>query len=149
MLSFSVFRISCFRVPPKKIWPRSLDRDFPIRVCSAFIRGLLALIPFNKRGFQVKIDSSASWISKKADRCGGDACIRDTRIPVWALINYRRLGGSDADLLRDYPGLTPADLEAASEYHKSNPEEIERAIRENEEELAAPRVMKAATPSSL
>ena len=81
----------------------------------------------------MKIDVSRSWISKKTDRCGGDACIRDTRIPVWVLVNYRRLGGSDADLLRDYPGLTPADLEAAWEYSKSNVEEIDRAIRENEE----------------
>jgi len=32
--------------------------------------------------------------SKKPDRCGGDACIRDHRIPVWALVNYRRLAGA-------------------------------------------------------
>jgi uncharacterized protein (DUF433 family) len=81
----------------------------------------------------MRIDVSRSWISKKSDRCGGDACIRDTRIPVWVLVNYRRLGGSDTDLLQDYPGLTPADLEAAWEYSKSNVEEIDRAIRENEE----------------
>jgi uncharacterized protein (DUF433 family) len=81
----------------------------------------------------MKVESNTSWISKKADRCGGDACIRDTRIPVWVVVNYRRLGGSDAALLRDYPSLSPADLEAAWEYSKSNAEEIDRAIRENEE----------------
>ena len=31
-------------------------------------------------------------ISKRPDRCGGDACIRDLRIPVWAVVNYQRLG---------------------------------------------------------
>lgn len=71
-------------------------------------------------------------ITKDPTRCGGDACIRGTRIPVWVLVNYRRLGGSDADLLRDYPSLTPADLEAAWEY-AANAEEIDRVIRENEE----------------
>ena len=76
---------------------------------------------------------TASWISKKPDRCGGDACIRETRIPVWVLVNYRRLGASDADILQAYPGLTPADLEAAWEYAAANREEIDRAIRENEE----------------
>jgi len=25
---------------------------------------------------------TASWISKKPDRGGGDACVRDTRVPV-------------------------------------------------------------------
>ncbi len=79
---------------------------------------------------------TASWISKKPDRCGGDACIRETRIPVWVLVNYRRLGASDADVLRAYPGLTPADLEAAWEYAAANLAEIDRAIRENEEGAA-------------
>jgi uncharacterized protein (DUF433 family) len=71
-------------------------------------------------------------ISKTPDRCGGDACIRDTRIPVWVLVNFRRLGGSEGELLRAYPSLTPTDLEAAWEYATANAEEIERAIRENE-----------------
>jgi len=78
----------------------------------------------------------AIWISKEPDRCGGDACIRDTRIPVWVLVNYRRLGDSDTDLLRDYPSLTPADLEAACGYAAANAAEIECAIRANEEGTA-------------
>jgi uncharacterized protein (DUF433 family) len=77
--------------------------------------------------------ATASWISKKPDRCGGDACVRDTRITVWGLVNYRRLGMSDAEILRAVQGLTAADLEAAWEYAAANAEEIDRAIRENEE----------------
>jgi uncharacterized protein (DUF433 family) len=76
---------------------------------------------------------TASWISKKPDRCGGDACIRDSRITVWGLAAYRRLGMSDDQILQAVQGLTPADLEAAWEYVAANPEEIDRAIRENEE----------------
>ena len=72
-------------------------------------------------------ETRASWISKNPDRCGGDACIRDTRIPVWVLVNYRRLSGSDVDLLRDYPSLTTVDLEAAQGYYAANAEEIDRA----------------------
>jgi uncharacterized protein (DUF433 family) len=72
-------------------------------------------------------------ITKTPGVCGGDACIRGHRIPVWVLVNYRRLGGGDAVLLRDYPSLTAADLEAAWEYAGAHAEEIERAIRENEE----------------
>ena len=75
---------------------------------------------------------TASWISKKADRCGGDACVRDTRITVWGLVAYRRLGMSDADIVPAVQGLTPADLEAAWEYAAANPAEIDEAIRENE-----------------
>src|SRR2546425_13083057 len=72
-------------------------------------------------------------ITKTPGVCGGDACIRGHRIPVWVLVGYRRLGKSDADLLRDYPSLTPTDLAAAWEYAAANHEEIDRAIRENEQ----------------
>jgi uncharacterized protein (DUF433 family) len=77
--------------------------------------------------------STASWISKKPERCGGDACIRDSRIPVWVLVGYHRDGASDTDILQWYPELTPADLKAAWEYAAANAEEIDQAIRENEE----------------
>jgi uncharacterized protein (DUF433 family) len=77
--------------------------------------------------------ASSDRITKTPGVQGGDACIRGHRIPVWVLVGYRRLGKSDADLLRDYPSLTPADLEAAWEYAAANPDEIDNAIRENEE----------------
>jgi uncharacterized protein (DUF433 family) len=76
---------------------------------------------------------TASWISKKPDRCGGDACVRDSRLPVWVLVGYRRLGAPDAEILQAYPSLTHADLEAAWAYAATNVAEIDRAIRENEE----------------
>jgi uncharacterized protein (DUF433 family) len=40
-----------------------------------------------------------SWIQKRPDVCGGDACIRDLRFPVWQLVQARRLGASDEHLL--------------------------------------------------
>ena len=58
--------------------------------------------------------ANASWISKRPDRCGGDACVREMRIPVWSLVEARRLGMSEADLLEAYPSLTPADLLAGA-----------------------------------
>ena len=77
--------------------------------------------------------ATASWISKKPDRCGGDACVRDSRITVWGLVGYRRLGMSDAQIMEATQGVTPADLEAAWEYAAAHPDEIDEAIRANEE----------------
>ncbi len=74
-----------------------------------------------------------SAICKAPNRCGGEACIRDTRIPVWLLVNYRRLGGTEDMLRCNYPSLSPADLEAARDYAASHAEEIDKAIQENEE----------------
>jgi uncharacterized protein (DUF433 family) len=75
--------------------------------------------------------ATASWVSKNPDRQGGDACVRDTRIPIWVLANYRRLGLSDNEILRAYPTLTPADLEAAWTYAAANTEEIDLRRRQH------------------
>ena len=64
--------------------------------------------------------------------CGGAACLAGTRIPVWTLEQYRRLGASEADLLTAYPSLRAEDLVNAWAYVRSHQDEIERQIRENE-----------------
>jgi len=63
---------------------------------------------------------------------GGAPCIVRTRIPVWLLEQARRLGTSEADLLRDYPTLTAQDLANAWAYVRSHRDEIERQIADNE-----------------
>ena len=45
--------------------------------------------------------------------CGGNARIRNTRIPVWTLVSLHNLGASDNDLLTNFPGLTQEDLNKA------------------------------------
>lgn len=64
--------------------------------------------------------------------CGGEPCIVRTRIPVWILVQGRRLGKSEADLLQAYPTLRAEDLINAWSYARSHMDEIERHIRENE-----------------
>lgn len=65
--------------------------------------------------------------------CGGEPCIVRTRIPVWVLVQARRLGTSEADLLRCYPTtLRAEDLSNAWAYYRSHQDEIERQIHENE-----------------
>jgi len=79
------------------------------------------------------VSNSSLGIKKTPGVCGGDACIGNTRIPIWVLVGYRRLGCSDAELFKCYPHLTAADLVNAWAYADAYPEEIETAIRENEE----------------
>ena len=67
-------------------------------------------------------------IQKTPGVCGGDARIRNTRLPVWMIVNAGRLGGTDAGLLHDYPGLTQADLDACWDYYRARPVEIEQGI---------------------
>ena len=74
-----------------------------------------------------------SWIEKNPEVCGGEACIRSTRHTVYGLVAWKKLGLSDERILQHHPDLSSADLEAAWEYHKAHPDEIERAIRADEE----------------
>jgi uncharacterized protein (DUF433 family) len=71
-------------------------------------------------------------IDARPDVCGGDAVIVRTRIPVWLLEQARRLGTSEAELLRIYPTLRAEDLANAWAYLHAHPDEIERQIHDNE-----------------
>ena len=67
--------------------------------------------------------TTLSWITRRPHPDGDEACIRDTNINVWGLVERQRLGMPDADILADVQGLTPEDLEAAWEYYRAHPEE--------------------------
>jgi uncharacterized protein (DUF433 family) len=63
--------------------------------------------------------------------CGGSARIAGTRIPVWSLESWRRLGASEEEILRNYPSLRAADLLNAWRYVARHGQEIDREIDEN------------------
>ena len=64
---------------------------------------------------------------------GGEPCIVRTRIPVWVLIQARRLGTTESELLRAYPTLRAEDLTNAWAYERSHRREIDAQIKANEE----------------
>ena len=74
----------------------------------------------------------ATWeghgVYRNSRVAGGETCVENTRVPVWTLVAYRRLGRRDEDLLRDFPSLTAADLQAAWAYAAQNPAEIDAAV---------------------
>jgi uncharacterized protein (DUF433 family) len=72
-------------------------------------------------------------IESRPGVCGGVPCIVRTRIPVWVLEQSRRLGMSEADLLRSYPTLRAEDLTNAWAFVRSHRSEIDLQIRENAE----------------
>src|SRR5260221_161787 len=69
-------------------------------------------------------------IQSTPDVCGGDPCIRGTRIPVWSVVVAQRQGAT-IEALRGYfvTPLTDADIRAALSYFESHREEIEEQIR--------------------
>lgn len=98
---------------------------------------LLALSPVEKvaaiRILTQSINQHWRGITKTPGVMGGDACLDGTRIPVWLLVLCRQQGENDASILEAYPQLSAADLVNVWAYAAAYPEEIEIAIREQDE----------------
>jgi uncharacterized protein (DUF433 family) len=71
-------------------------------------------------------------IEKTPGVLGGSACVVRTRIAVWMLESFRRLGWSEAKILANYPTLRAADLVHAWDYVDAHRSEIDEEIRQNE-----------------
>ncbi len=80
------------------------------------------------------LTDSVTGIESTPGVMGGAPCVRQTRIPVWMLEQARRLGTSEAELLRNYPTLTAQDLTNAWDYIRAHQVEIEEQIKANEED---------------
>jgi uncharacterized protein (DUF433 family) len=78
------------------------------------------------------LEDALSGIQTSPEVCGGDPRITGTRIPVWLLVLARRLGTSEAEILRAYPSLRAEDLTNAWAYHRAHRDEIEQQILDNE-----------------
>lgn len=67
---------------------------------------------------------------------GGRARIDRTRISVWLLVEMTREGMSPAEIVAQYPEsrLSVPDIDAALSYAETHSAEIERDIREQDEE---------------
>jgi uncharacterized protein (DUF433 family) len=78
------------------------------------------------------LGDSIPGIEADPDICGGEPRIVRTRIPVWVLVQARKLGTSEAEILRAYPTLRAEDLTNAWAYYRGHRDEIEQQIQENE-----------------
>ena len=79
---------------------------------------------------------------------GGSACVVRTRIPVWTLENYRRLGWTEAQILHNFPTLRAADLVNAWSYSSAHPDEIQQDIVENDHEPFTGKLVRVNRPAA-
>lgn len=77
------------------------------------------------------LSSRSQGITKTSGVMGGDACIANTRLPVWLFVSLRQQGATDAELLEAHPHLAAADLVNVWAYADAHPEEIATAMQED------------------
>jgi uncharacterized protein (DUF433 family) len=70
-------------------------------------------------------------ITVNPKQMGGVPCIRGMRIPVATVVGMVAEGMTEAEILKAYPDLQPADIQEALQY-------AAEAVRERELPLAAP-----------
>jgi len=85
-------------------------------------------------GLAAKKSKMHPYISAKRGICGGRSVIEGTRIPVWSIIKWYKLGMPLEEILAEFPQLNPAQIHDAFSYYYDNQEEIERDIMDNEDE---------------
>lgn len=73
-------------------------------------------------------------IQKTPGVCGGHACIRYTRIPVWTIISLQQQGADYQEIIQNFPGLTVMDLTAVQAYYETHKPEIDRAIASHQDD---------------
>ena len=59
-------------------------------------------------GFAVKKSRVHPYTTRKKGVCGGRSIIEGTRIPVWSIIKWYKLGMSIEDIMREFPQLSPS-----------------------------------------
>lgn len=96
------------------------------QLVDSLVQVIEALSPEERELLESRLRGSA--VQKTPGVCGGHARMRNTRIPVWTLISFRQQGADDAELLQNYPSLTPQDLRAAWDYYEQHRAEIDQAI---------------------
>ena len=93
-------------------------------------------------GLTMKKSKMHPYISKQKGVCGGRSVIESTRIPIWSIIKWYKVGMSVEDIIREFPQLTPSQVHDAFSYYYDNQEEVEKDIVENENETFFRNVVK-------
>lgn len=80
---------------------------------------------------------STEHIEKTPGVCGGRACIAGHRIRVMDIaVLHEKRGLSPAEIVRQYPGISLADVHAALTYFLDHRQEIEEEVRADEAAVA-------------
>jgi type III restriction enzyme len=74
------------------------------------------------------------YVTTNKNICGGKPIIRNTRIPVWSLIQWYKTGMSIEEVIKEFPQLKPAQIHDTFSFYYDNQKEIEKQIIENEKE---------------
>ncbi|WP_163671894.1 DUF433 domain-containing protein [Adonisia turfae] len=99
------------------------------QLIDSLIQVIESLTPEENKLLRTKLH--ARTIQQTPGVCGGQARIRNTRIPVWTLVSFHKQGADTEELLRNYPSLIPADLDAAWAYYQENQNEIDQIIQDD------------------
>jgi uncharacterized protein (DUF433 family) len=122
-------------------WAESIAQDsdtndFDTIALESIFRTNMTLKALEPQLLALSDDEKAKVVQLLSNVCGGSACISGTRITVWGLVEARRVGYSEADLLNSYPTLSATDLANAWVYAETFAEEISTEIQDNTDAMA-------------
>ncbi|MBI4056199.1 MAG: DUF433 domain-containing protein [Elusimicrobia bacterium] len=57
-----------------------------------------------------------TWIVSDPKICGGELCIKGTRVPIHLILDHIAAGDTFDDILKAYPQITKAGIQEALQY---------------------------------
>lgn len=76
--------------------------------------------------------ATRSYIEQVPGVCGGKPVIAGTRIPVWTIVGWTKMGYNPEKIQRNiYPHLSLAQIHEALDYYQQHNEEIEQQLTVN------------------
>jgi uncharacterized protein (DUF433 family) len=102
------------------------------QLVDSLLQVIAALPPDERQLIASRLQAEA--IQRTPGVCGGQACIRNTRIPVWTIVSFHLQGADQTEILRNFPNLTPQDLSSAWAYYENNRQEIDLVLAANAED---------------
>ncbi len=70
----------------------------------------------DKASLETKMSSLLARIATDPEICGGRPCIKGTRVRVSDIVDMVAEGATPAEIVGDYPYLSPEDVTAALKY---------------------------------
>jgi len=64
------------------------------------------------------------FFERKPNICGGEVCAAGTRIPITVIIESLAEGSTKEEILKSYPSLKPAHIDAALRYTDGQPRRL-------------------------
>ena len=85
-------------------------------LCGIILTGIILTLVLKRSRLILEVEKMNMRIITDPEVCGGEPCIKGTRIPVHVILSHLAAGEDRQTLLKNFPSITHEDILACLEY---------------------------------